>query len=457
MADATKEAPELFDAGKKDEKKPKKDGKAAVKDALDSLKGGTGKNAPKGVLNAKAENVKPAGKNDPKPDEKAAAAWAADEAAKKEKAEREAAEKVAAELAKKWEAWPVQMVPTAGIVVENRYRSDAATDQGNAALAASIQKYGQLQPIVVEKGTNKLIAGERRLIVIRDVLKRPEIKAVVADTSNVEGADKAAALLMMEFEENEQRSQPKVADRIARADQIAKLLSKATKGAGAGAGPRTPKRERVAAAAGMSHESLRQARLVLSAAEENPKNAELTKLAEDMNNGEVTIQAAFRNLLSLNAGTLDGAGVPIPKKAAAKFAIVPDMRGFVKDLGAFRKYLKTAFGEPGYERVAAQANGPNSPVHAKVNAAGETSYSVPALDQLMELVEAAVPFCQCPVCAEKFAELGKYDAKCPTCRGSGHVGEGQYEKLKESNDPSLKTFYKLGEAAKKAAKEGDSK
>lgn len=104
-------------------------------------------------------------------------------------------------------------LPIADIKIGKRYRKD----KGDlSALAASIQRLGLLQPIVVTPNYD-LIAGERRLLACRDELKWTEIDVRILDT---------CSLLEGEHDENELRKEFTISERVAIGKAIEEELKK---------------------------------------------------------------------------------------------------------------------------------------------------------------------------------------------------------------------------------------
>ena len=85
-------------------------------------------------------------------------------------------------------------VPIKDIVVKKRIRRDMGDIE---ALADSLKRYGQINPIVINK-KNVLIAGERRLRAAKHLGWRT-INAIISECSN------ELARLELEIEENVQR------------------------------------------------------------------------------------------------------------------------------------------------------------------------------------------------------------------------------------------------------------
>ena len=93
-------------------------------------------------------------------------------------------------------------VPCGAILIGERHRKDMGDLE---ALAGSIAQEGLLQPIGITED-NLLVFGERRLLAVRDVLKRPTISARVVRVSSI---------LAGEFAENEVRKNFTLSERDA--------------------------------------------------------------------------------------------------------------------------------------------------------------------------------------------------------------------------------------------------
>lgn len=108
----------------------------------------------------------------------------------------------------------MEQISIASISVENRFRKD----MGNLdALAASIKELGQLQPIIINKD-RRLIAGGRRLAAMK-MLGRDTIAASVFDLDDLDA-------LKVERDENDQRKEPTISEKVALALAIAERLPK---------------------------------------------------------------------------------------------------------------------------------------------------------------------------------------------------------------------------------------
>lgn len=432
------------------EAKPKMDGKAAVKDALDSLK----TDAPKKPNGKKAAAKKPAAKpaKEPKSGKAEAKPAAGKEAAAPPapaapQTEAEAI-KLNAEYAERWLDVPKIKVKVADIKIGDRYRT--GPDPELPALAESINKFGLMQPLVLtyEAGVPTLLAGGRRLAACK-LLGLEEVPCVALDPDAVDGTDRATTLLLMEMEENDSRVQPRPSDRVKRADLIAQMMNKSRKAAGGKNTSGKSQREAVARAAGVSHETLRLARVVLDAAHKAPEDSPVAAIAKKMENQEISIAAAHTQLVKVAAGTLDDAGAPVAKSQAAAFVERPGFAASIKELRSVMKTLtELAKGAAG-ERLKATAGQPNAHIKVNVNADGAESVSWPGLADLIRTLEEAAPAVQCPPCAVKAGELGKGYKACSCCGGAGHVGKHLYDRLVSAGDPSIAPFRKLVEAAAK--------
>ncbi|MBX9623808.1 MAG: ParB N-terminal domain-containing protein [Gemmataceae bacterium] len=337
----------------------------------------------------------------------------------------------AGETARKRLEWATQNVPVADIVVEGRYRSN---DGDLAALARSIGRFGLLVPIGVEAGTNRLIHGGRRLAACK-LLGLTEVKAVLIDLGTAQGRDREAELLRMEVEENEQRVNPTWSDSVRRAEQIEALYK--TKKLDLPKG--VPLREKVAQAANMSHESLRQSRVVLAAIEKNPEK--FKPIQAKLDDEKMSVSQAYTQVIAESGKDgRDGSGLPLPKKLAPAFLSRDGL--FKKAAALARDLAKTVddiCNSPGGERLALLAKDGGSLVAKTGEKDGQpvTRYSFPPLADLLKWLLETCPFGQCPVCFEKANEPGKYDKRCVCCGGSGHVGETAWGTLTKSLDGGL--------------------
>lgn len=108
----------------------------------------------------------------------------------------------------------MEQISVASIIVENRFRKDMGDIEG---LAASIAEIGQIQPIVINKD-RRLIAGGRRLAAMRH-LGRETIAATVFDLDDLDA-------LKVERDENDQRKEPTISEKVALAEAVAERMGK---------------------------------------------------------------------------------------------------------------------------------------------------------------------------------------------------------------------------------------
>ena len=102
-------------------------------------------------------------------------------------------------------------IPVGQVTVGERHRKDLGDLQ---PLADSIRSLGLLQPIGVTED-NRLVFGERRLLVCRDILKWPEIPARIV---------KIERIVDGEYAENEIRKSFTVSERVAIAESVAAAM-----------------------------------------------------------------------------------------------------------------------------------------------------------------------------------------------------------------------------------------
>lgn len=107
----------------------------------------------------------------------------------------------------------MEQISIASIIVENRFRKDMGDLD---ALAASIAELGQLQPIIINKD-RRLIAGGRRLAAMKQ-LGRELIAASVFDLDDLDA-------MKVERDENDQRKEPTISEKVALAEAIAERLN----------------------------------------------------------------------------------------------------------------------------------------------------------------------------------------------------------------------------------------
>lgn len=182
----------------------------------------------------------------------------------------------------------MEHISITSIIVEGRYRKDMGDLEG---LATSIAEIGQIQPIVINKD-RRLIAGGRRLEAMK-MLGRETIAASVFDLDDIDA-------LKVERDENDQRKEPTISERVALAEAIALVLGDrkgsnqhAAKGAEIFPDARGETKDIAAAKAGLgSGKTLEAAQKVVERG--------APELVEAMDAGKVTIHAA-KNIASLPA------------------------------------------------------------------------------------------------------------------------------------------------------------
>lgn len=108
----------------------------------------------------------------------------------------------------------MEQISIASIIVENRFRKDMGDLIG---LANSIEELGQLQPIIINKD-RRLIAGGRRLAAMKQ-LGRELIAASVFDLDDLDA-------LKVERDENDQRKEPTISEKVALAEAIAETIER---------------------------------------------------------------------------------------------------------------------------------------------------------------------------------------------------------------------------------------
>lgn len=346
------------------------------------------------------------------------------------------------ELAKSWADWPVENISVENIMFGDRYRKNPGDLH---SLAKSINEVGLIQPVVVRK-TGKdeyfLVAGGRRIMAVRDILKLPTIKAVIFDPMTKDEDELMILVYRMELEENSCREQPAVSEAIERSNLIDRLMGKTIpipKG--------QKKRDVVAAAAGMSHETRRQATVVLDAAAKKDATPEVKELAAKMDAGEIKPTAAFKKLVEEESSELDAAGIPIPKNLKKSFVSRVSFEALIKDLQLANRKVMDICEEDGGERLAMLSA--TGLMKTRVVDDKTKTFSVGIVDLIKALGEA-IPYAQCPPCAEEAGELGKHRKKCETCHGSGHISKSVWENLEKASDKSIAAIQKLGKAALKS-------
>lgn len=178
----------------------------------------------------------------------------------------------------------MEQISIASIIVENRFRKDMGDLSG---LAKSIEELGQLQPIIINKD-RRLIAGGRRLAAMKQ-LGRELIAASVFDLDDLDA-------LKVERDENDQRKEPTISEKVALAEAIAERLQGRNKrpekhGNISTLTDQGATRDIAAAKAGLgSGKTLEAAQKVIE--------RDIPELVEAMDRGKVTIHAA-KNISTL--------------------------------------------------------------------------------------------------------------------------------------------------------------
>jgi ParB/RepB/Spo0J family partition protein len=178
----------------------------------------------------------------------------------------------------------VETLPIESIIVGERFRKELAI----GSLMASIQSVGLLQPICVDEN-NKLIAGHRRLEACRQ-LGWTEIPAHVINL---------AEAVRGEFAENQERKNftPSELEAIREAlEPRLKEEAKQRQEAGVPAAESDAGRvdDKVAKMAGVSRDTLRKAKAITKAAEQEPEKYEPIKEAVDRQ--EISINEGYRQV-----------------------------------------------------------------------------------------------------------------------------------------------------------------
>lgn len=339
-----------------------------------------------------------------------------------------------------WKDWPKQNVPLSAVKVGSRYRQSYRNID---KLAESIRRLGLLQPLVVDRNTMSLIAGGRRLKALEQ-LGLAEAPCVLIDPQQDKDADRLLTLLEMERDENEQREPFTYDERLNLARDLDKMLPKR-----AAPGER-PRRERIAAAAQTSHETLRIMKEVQKAAKDDPKR--FGDIEARLKDEKLTPTQAYRELQAARRAASDGAGHRLPERKAVAAvwegsAAFDALRRMIRDA---KKALSDLANGPGGELLAASGR-------LRAKAAGtsegpETRWTHDGLDALYDLVGSCKPHSQCPACATEAGELGKYLKSCAVCHGHGYVPEAKFNEMVKADDKTVKALAKLAAAAEKSAK-----
>ena len=226
-------------------------------------------------------------------------------------------------------ATPYQKISITEIKIKNRSREDMGdlTD-----LAESIQKVGLLHPVVIDSNHN-LIAGSRRIAAFKK-LGKSHIPAITCS-----GLDEALEALLAERDENGCRlpllptEMVKLSKKIEAIEKPAaetrmksgKKIDPTSNSAGGLPGET---REKVAAAVGVSHDTLKKATEVVEAAKDDPETC--GDLPATMNG--TTVNGAHKEMKKRKAKKkaeekptedekpwVDEWGIPVTKEAAAAF------------------------------------------------------------------------------------------------------------------------------------------
>lgn len=115
-------------------------------------------------------------------------------------------------LRPKFQGQLMEQISIGSVIVANRFRHDMGDLAG---LAKSIEELGQIHPIVINKDRH-LIAGSRRLAAMK-LLGRDTIAASVFDLNDIEA-------LKVERDENDQRKEPTISEKVALAVAISETL-----------------------------------------------------------------------------------------------------------------------------------------------------------------------------------------------------------------------------------------
>lgn len=381
--------------------------------------------------------------------------------AAKAKAEADAA------FAERWRSWSVIDIPVDRIVMENRYRGDEDLRLGD--LEQSIRKFGLMSPVGVQDmgdGQYKLVAGGRRLMVIRDLMKQDAVKAVVFDPNLDDGPERQIRFLEMEVEENIQRHSPSLRRKVERFNEIQDLIKKTNRDtkkdeAGKPASPKAaaskkpePKateqlRDRAASIVDMSHETKRQAEAVFRAGQKDPDK--FGDVAEKMDRGDIAVNAAYKQVVN-ELIQFDAEGIPLTtKKMKDAFMGRERFMSVLKALKGANTQVNEIANSPGGERVsflpaeAIKAHTP-TPVDGEDPISHYTSVDIA---NAIKAISSAMPHAQCPACAEESGELGKHSKKCKMCFGSGHVNKATWDGLVKAEDKSISKIVAMGKKIEK--------
>lgn len=347
------------------------------------------------------------------------------------------------------------------IRIENRTRKDMGDLD---ALARSIDAVGLLHPIIITAG-GKLVAGERRLRAVRDILKWGKVSCSVVSLD----------ALQAEHDENQVRKDFTASERVAIAkaikDAIGNRQGKRTDIEEAKKGGELPQkiaevrprggeetRETAAKAAGFGNaETLRQAEKVVEhgtpalveamdtktvsvgaaakIADLPPeKQEEVVEKVKSGRKPRKAIEEAAKETPPASAtGPVDAIGVPVGDHGPA-FADVEKFDELKTLLRKASKLIHELAESPGgaYYRTQLSHKGSTD---------GKMRHYCPHLVNVVNRLEWARPYTRCPYCHH----AGKTDRNCRGCHGLGWV-------TKQTFDPAPEDYRKAVEAL--AGREG---
>lgn len=330
------------------------------------------------------------------------------------------------------------------IAVGTRHRQDMGD---LAALAASIEARGLLQPIGVNKD-KLLVFGERRLRAVR-MLGWEEIPATIIDLDSiVQGewdenelhkaftpSERVAIARAIEQDREERRGRPQQETASARAKkQRKKKTSQGGRKAVSGDTEFLQGEETRAAAAkgaGFSQGSYDRASKVVDNATPEVVEAmdagklpikvasEVADLPEDrqreviekIEEGEKP-RAALQQVKQEMAAVLDAIGLAVPEKLLDVFAVRADF----EEIEKLRRQLARRLDE-----VAHKTGGAHLARALKTTQQGEkVTYKSTQLEDLKAILKETVPHSSvCPWCHSKHP--GRYERACKACHGHGWV------------------------------------
>lgn len=341
----------------------------------------------------------------------------------------------------------------AKIRIENRTRKDMGDLD---ALARSIDAVGLLHPIIITAG-GKLVAGERRLRAVRDILKWGKVSCSVVNLD----------ALQAEHDENQVRKDFTASERVAIAKAIKDAIGE-RRGRPSSSIPKAPEnvqkvahyepeegqktRDTAAKAAGFGNaETLRQAEKVVEhgtpalveamdaktvsvgaaakIADLPPeKQEEVVEKVKSGRKPRKAIEEAVKEKPPAPVtGPVDALGVPVGDHGPA-FA---DLEKFDEIQSLLRKASKLIheLGEsPGGAYYRTQLS-------HKGSTEGKMRHYCPHLVNVVNKLQWARPYTRCPYCHHE----GKTDRNCRGCHGLGWV-------TKQTFDPAPEDYRKAVEA-----------